>query len=213
MKNYGNYPKYREDKPTVPQNETREQTVHRLFGERLARKCLHSNKAFLEECRRRVSEDRKRIYSLGIGLFGIVTMSTACARNWVNYPPSVVSDGKGGERVIAARAAEFNGSDIIGGTAIDVSNTGVHISANGGINNTIATAEGYRTVRYGVGAAATVATTQILASQAANAYAANQAAAATSSRAAAAASAATKLPPAAGSTINAIVPAKVTPIP
>jgi hypothetical protein len=116
--------------------------------------------------------------------------------------------------VIAARAAEFNGSDLIGGTVINVTEGGVHIAAEGGVNNSVSTAEGYRTARYGIGAVAIVATTGIVAGQAANAYGAHQATQQANARAAAAAAASKPAPlPAAGSTINAITPATVVPVP
>jgi hypothetical protein len=149
----------------------------------------------------------------------------------------LMEDGKGGSRVVAARAVEFNGSDLNGETVIDVHSGGVRVAAFGGVNNTISTAEGYRTARYGIGAAAIVAGTGIIAGQAANAYGANQAASSASnvaaSRSAAAqaaskgattvrlaeikaaseaAAAAAKAAPAGGSTIQAVVPAVVTPV-
>jgi hypothetical protein len=76
---------------------------------------------------------------------------TSCARNWVNYPPQTSIDSQGRTHVIAARAAEFNGSDLNGDTVIEVTNSGVRVAALGGINNSISTAEGYRTARYGAG--------------------------------------------------------------
>lgn len=145
----------------------------------------------------------------------------------------LADDGKGGTRVIAARAAEFSGSDLIGGTVIDVTGSGTRISASGGINNSVSTAEGYRTVRYGAGAAAIVAGSAIIASQAASAYGANQSAAGASNVAAsrsaaaqaasrgatqirlaeiqAAKEAAARTLPAAGSTIPSVIPSVVTP--
>ena len=118
----------------------------------------------------------------------VTLLSCSCARNWVNYPPGF--DGKSG-RPVAARAVEFNGSDLLGGTVIDVSHNGVRIATTGGIDNRTSTREGYRTVRHGVGTAATAAVLGIGLTQAANAYGANQAAASTSNVAASKASAAT----------------------
>jgi hypothetical protein len=74
-----------------------------------------------------------------------------CARNWVNYPPQIATDSQGRSHVVSARAAEFNGSDLNGDTVIDVTQNGVHVAALGGINNSVSTAEGYRTARYGAG--------------------------------------------------------------
>ena len=153
MKNFGNYPKYRginEIEPLPNPTETPEQKVKRLFGERLRSTINHDPKTFLDECRRRVAEDKKRFYSFLIAGFMSFNFQ-ACARNWVNYPPVAVADGKGGERLVATRAAEFSGSDLIGGTTIDVSHSGVHVAAAGGINNSVSTEAGYRTVRYGIG--------------------------------------------------------------
>jgi hypothetical protein len=76
----------------------------------------------------------------------------ACARSWVNYPPQIAIDGNGRQHVVSARAAEFNGSDLEGGTTIDVTNNGVHVAATDGINNSRSTFEGYRTARFGAAA-------------------------------------------------------------
>jgi hypothetical protein len=149
----------------------------------------------------------------------IAFFCTSCARSWVNYPPQIVPGGidENGRwrdgKVIAARAAEFNGSDLIGGTVINVTRGGVHIAAEGGVNNSISTAEGYRTARYGIGATAIVATTGILAGQAANAYGAHQATQQANARAAAAAAAKPAPLPSVGSTIPAQTQAVVTPVP
>jgi hypothetical protein len=136
---------------------------------------------------------------------------TSCARNWINYPPHIVDDGRGGQRVISSRAVEFNGSDLIGGTTIGVSHSGVRVAADGGINNSVSTAEGYRTVRYGTGAIAIISGLGIVTHAAQVAYGANQAQVATTNAARAAAVKPAPLP-AAGSTINAITPATVVPV-
>lgn len=158
-----------------------------------------------------------------------------CARTDIYYPPGdgkeVVGNGHG-------RAVVLNGSDSLGNTRIAVTRGGVTFESAGGIDNSTSTREGYRTVRFGIAAAAWAAGATAVASQAASAYSANQAAAATSNVAAsratsaaaaskaattvrlaeiaaakeAAAAAAARAIPAAGSTIPAVVPAVVTPV-
>ena len=78
----------------------------------------------------------------------------------------------------------LNGSDSLGNTQIEVTSNSVRYASAGGIDNSTSTREGYRTVRHGVGTAATAAVLGIGLSQAASAYSANQAAAATSNVAA-----------------------------
>lgn len=168
---------------------------------------------------------------------------TSCARNWVNYPPRVAIDSQGRSHVIAARAMEFNGSDLDGKTVIDITQNGVHIAVADGINNSRSTEAGYRTARYGAGAIAIVSGLGIVSHAAQVAYGSNQAANTTSNvaaskasasiaaskgattvelakiqaakeaAAAAAAANAAKVLPAAGSTIPATVPATVVPVP
>jgi hypothetical protein len=123
-----------------------------------------------------------------------------------------VDDGKGGQRVIATRAAEFNGSDLVGGTTISVSHSGVRVAAAGGINNSVSTAEGYRTARFGAGVVGIVSGLGIVTHAAQVAYGANQAQVATTNAARAAAVKSAPLP-AVGSTIPAQTQAVVTPAP
>jgi hypothetical protein len=136
-----------------------------------------------------------------------------CARTWVNYPPEVVTGKDGVTRSVASRAFELNGSDALGATNIEVTRNGVRFASAGGIDNSTSTREGYRTVRYGVSTAGTAAGAYF----ALAAYQANQAANAASnvaaSKAAAATAVSSKALPAAGSTINATVPATVVPLP
>ena len=154
----------------------------------------------------------------------VLLLGTGCARSWINYPPQVdQATGK----VYSARAVELNGSDALGKTVITVSNDGVRIAIEGGIDNSTSTHEGYRTARAGI----TAATTISLAAAAASAYASEQAAASASNVAASRAAAATaasknaqavrlaeieaagRALPAAGSVIPAQVPATVVPVP
>lgn len=172
-------------------------------------------------------------------LLPIVCIS--CARTDFYYP------GGGGKEVVDehgrvsrphGRAIVLNGSDSLGGTHIRITSNSLEFSNQGGIDNSTSTREGYRTVRHGVGTAATMAVLGIAAGQAASAYSANQAAAATSNAAAskaaaataaskgattvklaeiaaakeAAAAAAAKAIPAAGSTIPSTIPSVVTPV-
>ena len=164
----------------------------------------------------------------------------ACARTDVYYPSNgkdVIVDDRGRVSRHHQRAVVLNGSDALGNTVIDVHPGGVRIASAGGIDNSTSTGMGYRTLRYGIGAAVTAASVGIVAAQAASAYGANQAAAASSNVAASkagaataasqnattirlaeiaaaerAAAAAAAAPPAAGSVIPAIVPSTVTPI-
>ena len=159
-----------------------------------------------------------------------------CARTDIYYP----SDGKMTieGKLPHNRAVVLNGSDSLGNTVIDVTRNGVRYSSAGGIDNSTSTREGYRTVRHGVGTAATAAVVGIGLSQAASAYSANQAQVATSNaaaskaasataasnaqravqlaeikaRAAAAAARAATAVPAAGSVIPSVIPATVAPI-
>lgn len=161
----------------------------------------------------------------------------SCARTDIYYP--YAGDGKsvvpGG-----GRAVVLNGSDSLGNTIVEVTSNGVRYASAGGIDNSTSTREGYRSLRYGIGAAAWAAGAVGVANVAANAYGANQAAAATSNAAAskagaataasnnattvrlaeiaaqeAAAKAAASAPaaiPAAGSTIPSVIPSVVTPV-
>lgn len=162
----------------------------------------------------------------------------ACARTDIYYPSNgkdVVVDERGRVSRHHNRAVVLNGSDSLGNTVIEVTNGGVRYASAGGIDNSTSTREGYRTIRFGIAAAAWTAGALGVASQAANAYGANQASAATSNVAASKAAAATaasknattvrlaeiaaaeaaaaKALPAAGATIPAVVPAVVTPVP
>jgi hypothetical protein len=117
----------------------------------------------------------------------------SCARTDIYYPyaASYDSDGKSVVPPGGGRAVVLNGSDALGNTVVEVTGNGVRLSSAGGIDNSTSTREGYRTVRYGIGAAAIVAGTAVVAGQAANAYGSNQAASATSNQAASRAAAAT----------------------
>ena len=118
----------------------------------------------------------------------------SCARTDIYYPSNgkdVVYDERGRVSRHHNRAVVLNGSDALGNTVIDVTTGGVRLSSAGGIDNSTSNREGYRTVRYGIGAAAIVAGTAVVASQAANAYGSNQAANASSNVAASRAAAAT----------------------
>ena len=161
-----------------------------------------------------------------------------CARTDVYYPPdgkSVVVDERGRVSRAHNRAVVLNGSDSLGNTVIEVTGGGVRLASAGGIDNSTSTRDGYRTVRFGIAAAAWAAGATAVASQAASAYSANQAAAASSNVAASRASsaaaasqnattvrlaeiaaaeaAAARALPAAGATIPAVIPAVVTPVP
>jgi hypothetical protein len=114
----------------------------------------------------------------------LACLLTGCARAWVNYPPQVdPATGK----VYAARAVEFNGADVLGGTVVTVTNNSVRVSSEGGVDTSTSTREGYRTARAGI----TAATTLGLAGAAAAAYGSEQSAVAASNVAASRAAAAT----------------------
>ena len=118
----------------------------------------------------------------------------ACARTDLYYPPNgkeVVVDERGRVSRHHNRAVVLNGSDALGNTVVEVSRNGVRLTAAGGLDNSTSTGMGYRTLRYGIGAAATVAGAAVVASQAASAYGSEQAATATSNQAASRAAAAT----------------------
>jgi hypothetical protein len=173
--------------------------------------------------------------------FVVCILSVGCARMDVYYPSNgkeVVYDERGRVSRHHNRAVVLNGTDSLGNTVIDVTNGGVRIASAGGFDNSTSTKEGYRTVRYGIAAAAWTAGAAVVAGQAANAYGANQAASATSNAAAskasaaaaasksaetirlaeiaaakeAAAAAAARAVPAAGSTIQSTIPSVVTPV-
>lgn len=116
----------------------------------------------------------------------------ACARTDVYYPYTGGDfDGKSVRPPGGGRAVVLNGSDALGNTVVEVTGNGVRLSSAGGIDNSTATGMGYRTLRYGIGAAAWAAGAVGVANVAANAYGANQAAASTSNVAASRAAAAT----------------------
>lgn len=169
-------------------------------------------------------------------VFGI-----GCARTDIYWPSNgkdVVVDGRGRVNRHHNRAIVLNGSDALGATHVRLAGNTLEFSTAGGIDNSTSTREAYRTIRYGIGAATIAASTIGVANVAANAYgsqqatqaasnvAASRAAAATAASksaetirlaeiaaAEAAAKAAAQAAPAAGSTINAITPAIVTPVP
>jgi hypothetical protein len=118
----------------------------------------------------------------------------ACARTDIYWPPdgkSVVYDERGRPSRAHGRAIVLNGSDALGSTHIRLAGNTLEFSTAGGIDNSTSTGMGYRTLRYGIGAAAWAAGAVGVANVAANAYGANQAAAATSNAAASKAAAAT----------------------
>ena len=57
------------------------------------------------------------------------------------------------------RAVVLNGSDSLGATRIRITSNSLEFSNLGGIDNSTSTREGYRTVRYGIGAATIAAST------------------------------------------------------
>ena len=173
----------------------------------------------------------------------IIVSCLGCARTDIYWPPdgkSVVVGENGRVSRAHNRAVVLNGSDSLGNTVIELNGKSLRFASAGGIDNSTATGMGYRTLRYGIGAAATVAGAAVLANAASSAYDSNQAAEATSnvaaSRAASAQTAtraATRVrlaeiqaqsaaqaaraasraaAPAAGSVIPSVVPATVTPI-
>jgi hypothetical protein len=174
-------------------------------------------------------------------MFLPILMMMSCARTDIYYPGDgkAVIDERGRAHIPHNRAVVLNGSDSLGHTSVEVTRNGVRFASAGGIDNSTSTREGYRTVRYGIGAAAIVAGTGIVAHEAAAAYGSNQAASSASNvaasksassqaatqaatrvqlaeiqaRSAAHAINAAKAVPAAGSTINAVIPATVVPVP
>lgn len=174
----------------------------------------------------------------------IPVLMCSCARTDIYWPSNgkdVVVDERGRVSRGHGRAIVLNGSDSIGPTHIRLAGNSLEFSSAGGIDNSTSTREGYRTVRYGIGAATIAASTIGVANVMSNAYGANQAASATSNvaasrassaaaasksaetirlaeiaaaeKAAAAAAAAPAALPAAGSVIPATIPATVVPVP
>ena len=115
-----------------------------------------------------------------------IALLTSCARFEVYYPSygKAVVDANGRTSYPHRKAIIMHGSDSLGGTQISVTRDGVHYASAGGIDTSTSTLAGYRTVRYGIGAAAWAAGAVGVANVAANAYGANQAAAATTNQAA-----------------------------
>ena len=167
----------------------------------------------------------------------IPVLMVGCARTDIYWPPNgkdVVVDDRGRVSRGHGRAIVLNGSDALGGTHIRLAGNTLEFSTAGGIDNSTSTREGYRTIRYGIGAATIAASTIGVANVMSNAYGANQAASATSNVAASRASsaaaasksaetirlaeiaaaekAASAALPAAGATVPAVIPATVTPI-
>jgi hypothetical protein len=136
----------------------------------------------------------------------IPVLAFGCARTWVNYPPQLVTDKDGTTKSVASRAFELNGSDSLGATEIEVTRDGVKYTSAGGIDNSTSTKEGYSFGKHGITAGATVATVGF----AAAAYAKEIA---NTSPAAPAPAPAPAPIPAGGSTIDAVVPATVVPVP
>ena len=98
-----------------------------------------------------------------------VAVLSGCARTDVYYPYGGSFDGKSGPPG-GGRAVVLNGSDSLGNTVIDVTSGGVRLSSAGGIDNSTSTGMGYRTLRYGIGAAAWAAGAVGVANVASNAY-------------------------------------------
>jgi hypothetical protein len=127
-------------------------------------------------------------------VLAIAISCSSCARTDLYYPSSgkeVVVDERGRAHIPHRRAVVLNGSDSLGPTHIRITSNSLEFSNQGGIDNSTSTKEGYRTVRYGIGAAALAAGTVAVAAQASSAYGANQAANATSNVAASRAAAST----------------------
>jgi hypothetical protein len=116
-----------------------------------------------------------------------LSLLSACARTDFYYPSNgkdVVYDERGRPQVSHRRAIVLNGSDSLGATHVRITSNSLEFGNQGGIDNSTATGMGYRTLRYGIGAAAWAAGAVGVASVASHAYQANQAAAATSNAAA-----------------------------
>lgn len=146
----------------------------------------------------------------------IAILVTGCARTDFYYPSDgkAVIDERGHAHFPHNRAVVLNGSDSLGGTTISITRSGVHYASAGGIDNSTSTREGYRTVRFGIAAAAWAAGAAAVAGQAAGAYNANQAQVGVSNAAASrAAASAVKPLPEVGATIPAQTQAVVTPVP
>lgn len=142
-----------------------------------------------------------------------LSLSLGCARTWVNYPPETVTDSEGRTTSTARRAIELNGSDSLGATEISVTRDGVKYTSAGGIDNSTSTKAGYHTAEHGITTLGTLGVAGIAgASYVAGQKAATATGIATTKAGVAATKAATALP-AAGSTINATVPATIVPIP
>jgi hypothetical protein len=149
---------------------------------------------------------------LGFALF------TSCARTDFYYPSNgkdVVVDERGRPHRAHGRAIVLNGSDSLGATHVRITSNSLEFSNQGGIDNSTSTREGYRTVRHGVTAGALTAVGVVGLQEAGAAYSANQATTRASNAAAskASAAAASRALPAGGSTIRAVVPATVVPVP
>jgi hypothetical protein len=141
----------------------------------------------------------------------------SCARTDIYYPSNgkdVVVDERGHVSRHHNRAVVLNGSDALGNTVVEVTHNGVRFASAGGIDNSTSTREGYRTVRFGIAAAAWAAGAVGVAGAANSAYQAQQASQTTSNVAASnAAAAAVKPLPSVGSTIPAQTQAVVVPVP
>src|SRR4029077_18331848 len=144
--------------------------THRLLVERHLRQCGEN------------SRQKKFVRALAL----VAILGVGCGRVDVYYPYAggYSSDGKSVVPPGGGRAVVLNGTDALGDTVIDVTPNGVRLAAAGGLDNSTSTREGYRTLRYGIGAAAWAAGAVGVANVAANAYGANQAANATSNAAA-----------------------------
>lgn len=124
----------------------------------------------------------------------VAVLSVGCARTDIYFPSdgkTVIDENGRAHTPRPQRAVVLNGSDSLGDTVIDVTAGSVRLSSAGGIDNSTSTREGYRTVRFGIAAAAWAAGAVGVANVASNAYGANQAANATSNAAASKAAAAT----------------------
>ena len=147
-------------------------------------------------------------------------LGMGCARTDFYYPSSgkeVIVDERGHVNRAHGRAMVLNGSDSLGGTHVRITSNSLEFSNQGGIDNSTSTREGYRTARYGAGAAVTAVLGVAAINAASSAYGANQAQVASSNASAAkvgaanaaAKGSASKLPQV-GSTIPAQTQATVT---
>ena len=126
---------------------------------------------------------------------------------------SVVVDDRGHVNRAHNRALVLNGTDSLGSTSVDITRNGLHFASAGGIDNSTSTRAGYRTARYGAGAAVTAVLGVAAINAASSAYGANQAQVASSNASAAklgAANAAAKASAAKLPVVGTSIPAQTT---